>query len=192
MVNPGYFGKEKEIFRVLNREGVVTLFYFLDQEEFSQNIHPAIRRVKGFIYHHDILKGVYAEAPSRFQDHFLDALLQERKNNEREKTKKKCAQSRIQSKIVWRLMVFHPGDYILRNDQALLPKGIYAVYTLQDGDDASGGYIVFVDREGNHIRVPSFKNSLTLIKNPSSFYVKYVNHLAKGKRMFLLGRSNTF
>lgn|SRR3989338_554266 len=163
MVNPWYEGKEESIFQVLTKEGIVTLFDFLRPDE------SAALRKKRFSFRKKnyVLQGKYAEALAQFDDDFLRRI--------------------AQGKMDWKVLRFNHQDYIVRNDKTSFKKGVYAIYQLQEWDDSYGGYVVFVDEDGNHIRVQSRKNTLTIIKNPISFYVKYVNHLARGKREFLLG-----
>ncbi|MBI2112300.1 hypothetical protein HYT52_02075 [Candidatus Woesearchaeota archaeon] len=163
MVNSWYEGKEEAILQVLAKEGIVTLFDFLCPDEF------AVLRKKTFSFRkkNDVLRGKYAEALAYFDDDFLRRI--------------------VQGKMEWNALQLSSKDYIVRNDHTALKKGIYALYQSQHWDDSYGGYVVFIDEEGNHIRVPSQKNTLTIIKNPVSFYVKYVNHLARGKREFLFG-----
>ena len=164
MVNAWYKGKEKAIQDVLEKEGVVTLFYFLNGNGFS-----SLKKQKYPLENvRDVLRGIYSESPFVFDDSFLKKVLQK--------------------KLTWKLQLFSPKDYKLRSDTTKLKKGMYAVLNLSEWNDLWGGSVVFIDQEENHIRIPSTANTLTLIKNPKEYYVKYVNGLAKGKRGFLLGQ----
>ncbi|HLC90209.1 MAG TPA: hypothetical protein VJI15_00415 [Candidatus Nanoarchaeia archaeon] len=164
MVNPWYVRKEQEIKSVLEREGFIILFDFLEKEELKElkrrKKSPAKKVNK-------VLQGVYAESSFSWHDGFLQKIVGRR--------------------IPWKAMEFSRGDYLIRNDHTSLKKGTYALFNLDEGDDISGGYAVFLDAEGNHLRVPSTKNALTIVKNPKSWYVKYVNCLSRGKRRFLMG-----
>jgi len=168
MVNPWYVRKEQEIKNVLEREGFIILFDFLEQEELKE-----LKRRKKFPAKkiNKILQGVYVESSFSWHDDFLLKI--------------------VGRHIPWKAMEFSQRDYLIRNDNSNMKKGTYALFNLDEGDserdDKGGGYAVFIDAEGNHLRVPSVRNSLTLVKNPKSWYVKYVNCLSKGKRRFLMG-----
>lgn len=82
-------------------------------------------------------------------------------------------------------------DYSIINDDAIEKPGFDVIIDFSSNWNDEGGSIVYTDGKGETFFIPAEPNNLVLVqrkKGVHRFY-QYVNHKAKGKRLFLIGIS---
>ena len=166
MINGFYLKKEVQasVLDVLEKEGSVQLFNFLDGLEVSSNLKKE----------YDPLSHKYSVvdfSEKAFLD-FFSSLFGE-------------GFSLVSSKV----FSFSHGDYSLLEDDVFEEEGYCLIFDFCDFDELFGGYHSFVKDSEEVVRLLPKKYCLSIVKTSKDMqsFVKYVNHFAgEKKRMFLL------
>ncbi len=91
-------------------------------------------------------------------------------------------------RIEWKLLRFSKNDYTILKDNSF-SKGINIIIDCSsDWKDAWGGMLVYM-YEDKQQHVPPKVNTLTIVqkKLPAQWFMSFLNHYAKGKRVLIIG-----
>lgn len=174
-INPFYLQPQiiAQIKKKLGQENIVILHNVLDEAErhYLNKSVPQYRFAKLYLPHkhryYSADKNIPAVSLSRLLEHITNKRL---------------------SLVAQR---FEKGSYTLLHDQ-LKPHTVEALYFLNDFDPAFGGSFFQVDGKGNYAKVIPMANMLVVMfqahkhKTDNRHYIKYINHTAAEKKLYLL------
>ncbi len=95
----------------------------------------------------------------------------------------------LNQKVEFTAYLLEWKDYLLINDNFKEKPGYEVIIEIDNWNTKYGGNVHYVNGKGDYLQIPARKNSLIIVKREHQKFIKYVNHLAKGKkRFFLLGK----
>lgn len=182
LINPEYLKSEtvrkiKSAF-LSNEINHIQLLNFLQKDKFQQLQKEMLKLNYSLDYHPDLHSYFTAEAPQSFLSllelkEFQDLISQ-------------FTGTKI-SKFNCEASYFGHRNYTLLNDKQLIKDGIAFFLDFNSFKKEFGGFTVLVKNKENLIQQPS-PNSILLFKQSKHqrSFIKYVNHLAKDQKRFIL------
>jgi len=183
-INPNYSSKSvvQTICIAFKNQQIVQLQDFITQNAYKLMINQINSAHWKEMYEPDKFKCDFAQVPLPILKFFFS---QKFRNLMQQLTR-----TTLKKNPMCVLTRFSKGQYTLLHDQPEHTNSIWFGFELTPTWNTSwGGFSSIVSKEKELCRISPIKNSLTIfqLSKQTSMFVKYVNHSAKNKRVFISG-----
>jgi hypothetical protein len=171
MINKHYDSQISAIKSALKKDNVVQLQEFLDKESYYK-----------------ILSEIKLSIKTKLKE---DTEIFDHRYKSKEFTISKDIELFLKKilgkKLKFKIIILGHKDYSL-----ITNKKIEAILDFtEEWHNAWGGYLMFNDGEGNVMKIPSIKNSLTISNGKTFSSIKYLNnHAGKNQKIYLIGKTS--
>ncbi len=171
-INPYYLINKEKIKKTFQKEGIVQLTNFLEEESYL----ALKKQLKGLKYKKHYNPESYYYSKSRIKVSSQLGIF--------------LADITSKEKLSLECLKLTKRNYVLLHATIKETHPVEIVLNVTDDENLEGGgKVVYTKGKGDYYKLPSIKNSLSLVKKGRVHrFISYVNHKAMSTRYILLGK----